>query len=74
MKWLAKQYKPTEGQKRRVRKFAFLPTRCNDYVVWLETYESHQEYKAMTQFSDGAIPIKSLEWVEFERNHLELYL
>ena len=73
MKWLAKQYKPTEGQKRRVRKFAFLPTRCNDYVVWLETYESHQEYVRVVDCMD-LIPIPGYEWIEFERNHLELYL
>ena len=36
MKWKTKSIKPQEGDKRRVRKFAFLPTRCNDYVVWLE--------------------------------------
>ena len=72
MKWLAKQYKPTEGQKRRVRKFAFLPTRCNDYVVWLETYESHQEYMEVVDVLD-LIPIPSMEWIEFERNHLEYY-
>lgn len=74
MKWKTTRYKPQEGDKRRVRKFAFFPKVCGPYTVWLESYESHQVYKGMTQFGEGTIPMKCLEWVEFECNHLELYL
>ena len=72
MKWLTKNSQPFEGQKRRVRKFAFLPKDCGTYTVWLESYESHQVYKKMVYGS--TIPRFCVEWVEFERNHLELYL
>ena len=73
MKWKNKTDVPLEGHRRRVRKFAFLPTRCKHYTVWLESYESHQEYVRVVDCMD-LIPIPGYEWIEFERNHLELYL
>ena len=71
MKWLTKKYKPKEGDKRRVRKFAFFPKTCGPYTVWLESYESHQVYKEMVY--GATLPRFCVEWVEFERNYLELY-
>jgi hypothetical protein len=72
MKWKTTRYKPEEGHKRRVNKFAFFPKVCGTYTVWMEWYESHQEYKKMVVF-DTSGPQPQMEWVEFERNLLELY-
>ena len=74
MKWKTKKYVPEEGYLRRVRKFAFLPKVCGPYTVWLESYESKQRYTKLARFVDGVVPIPYMDWVEIERNHLELYL
>lgn len=62
MKWKAKTI-PKIGDTRKVRKFAFLPKKCSEYTVWLETYESFQrlEPKYIGQKE---------KWVEIERREL----
>ena len=46
MKWKTNTIVPKEGNKRTKRKFAFLPIETTyDYTVWLETYDSVQEYR-----------------------------
>jgi hypothetical protein len=72
MKWKTKKYIPEEGHLRTVRKFAFLPTTCGPYTVWLETYESEQKYTKVVEFCES-VPGPILEWVEYKRNYLELY-
>lgn len=78
MKWMThpNMSKPTEGARRCVRKFAWLPKHCiGNYTVWLETYDSQQVYKLMTRYSHlGRFPIKHLVWVEEEAHYLEVYL
>jgi hypothetical protein len=64
MKW-RKPIPPKQHDTRVVRKFAWLPTTIGEtdgeYVVWLETYESHQIYRRFdTQFS----------WIETQRRAL----
>ena len=73
MKWKTTRYKPEEGHIRRVRKFAFFPKVCGPYTVWLEAYESKQKYQKVLVCEDY-YPSWQMEWVEYERNHLELYL
>lgn len=66
MKWKTNTYKPQKGDTRIVRKFAWLPKKCEGgYTVWLETYDSHQTYQ-WGQFT--------LEWVEDKRHYLTVYL
>lgn len=43
MKWLHNQTAKI-GDTREVVRFAFFPTVCGDYVVWLEKYISIEEY------------------------------
>jgi hypothetical protein len=72
MKWKINPYVPKEGDTRTIRKFAWLPTDCGEYRVWLESYESVQKYKKMAQLGEGH-GFWALEWVEIERNYLVLY-
>ena len=72
MKWKTTRYKPEEGHLRRVNKFAFLPTNCGFYTIWLEFYESKQRYEKVVVFDDSG-PQPQMKWVEYERNLLELY-
>ena len=73
MKWyLKRRAKP--GDYRVVEKFAYLPTRCvgnltnfggyTEYMVWLEHYETYEEYKVMMN-GDGE-PVE--EWVVISNN------
>jgi hypothetical protein len=54
MKWL----RPTLGQKRVVKRFAFVPLKAkdpvtgSDYTVWLEFYDSHEEYMRVMEFDN----------------------
>jgi len=44
MKW--KETKPSTGQTRAIKKFAWWPIQCeNGFKVWLEYYESNQIYR-----------------------------
>jgi len=67
MKWKTRKYKPEEGDIRCKRKFAFLPTTTiDDYTVWLETYDSVQEYR----WSAGDV---GFTWEEIRRLPLYAY-
>lgn len=62
MKWRTIKYIPKDRDRRVVRRFAFLPKICEGgMTVWLETYDSHQEF--MTS-----------HWIEIEAHYLEVYL
>lgn len=43
MKWEAKQ-KPSVGDVRHIRRFAWLPTEVQGYMIWLEFYCERQVY------------------------------
>lgn len=73
MRWKnTKNRNPQEGDIRRIKKFAFLPTKVNDYTVWLEMYGVTQEYKALATF-DGTFVAAELHWVETSRRTLDYY-
>jgi hypothetical protein len=60
MKWKTVKKQPKYGDRRTKRKFAFFPIETDyDYTVWLETYDSVQEYRW-----SGDI---GLTWDEVER-------
>lgn len=67
---------PVEGDTRIVRKFAWWPFRSFDleakqtYVVWLETYDSHQQYQSVLVSKWGLTEIR---WVEQYRTMLWPY-
>ena len=61
MKWRTNRIVPKEGDKRTKRKFAVFPIETEyDYTVWLETYDSVQEYR----WSAGVV---GYIWNEVER-------
>lgn len=60
MRWKIEKYIAKEGDTRSVRKFALLPTKVFDIMVWLEHYESRQMCRWST---DGF----GLHWVETNR-------
>lgn len=70
MKWLSKTHNslkiklpPQFGDSRTVRKFAWVPTQCDEYTVWLEYYMSNQEY--------GVVNFAELDWIEIDRKPIE---
>ena len=74
MKWKTKKYKPQEGDARTVRRFAWIPKRCEGgYTVWLETYDSFQVYKRVAQMETRHV-YWALEWVETKAYYLEVYV
>lgn len=71
MKW-KHEVQPQLGDIRKVKKFAFLPTKCNEYTVWLETYESVEKYcRDFVYFDEGHHAID--RWREVARNELYFY-
>lgn len=68
MRWKSDNQEPKAGDIRHRNKFAWLPTRVNDYGVWLETYQVTEEYKAMYDFVDA-----TMEWVEISRRTNDYY-
>lgn len=52
--------KPSIGDTRTVRKFAWLPTIIDQYIVWLETFETIERYIWTTGPKSTAI----LKWTE----------
>lgn len=44
MRWEIKR-KPILGDSRIKRKFAFMPVKIGNEMVWLEFYDSHQRYE-----------------------------
>lgn len=67
MKWKTNQYVPKEGDRRTVRKFAFLPVIADEYTVWLETYDSVQQYTKVTVYVHRGVPDRWMRWVEVEK-------
>jgi len=57
-KWRAKKV----GDERRVRRFAFLPTKVEDHWVWLSRFVSVQVYVAI-RYADDV----TYKWVEIEK-------
>lgn len=53
---------PSHGDTRIVRKFAWWPTKVEVFTVWLEWYESHEEY-----YASCASWVYSVGWRERER-------
>ena len=51
-----KNFSPSLGSYRKVRKFAFLPITINrNTLVWLEYYDSYQEYDVIVQLKKHSI-------------------
>ena len=51
-----KNFSPSLGSYRKVRKFAFLPITINrNTLVWLEHYDSYQEYDVIVQLKKHSI-------------------
>jgi hypothetical protein len=64
MKWKTNRKEPKEGDRRTKRKFALFPIVTDyDYTVWLETYDSIQEYR----YSAGDV---GFTWEEIEKQPL----
>ena len=72
MKWLTQKREPDVGSRRTKRKFAVTPTICQEYTIWLESYDSVQEYKCIPSVVNGTIR-RDYKWVEIERNPLYDY-
>ena len=60
MKWSNIEYKPKGGETRTYRRFAWKPTIVGKWTVWLESYQVTEQYMGT-------------EWVELERQILEVY-
>jgi hypothetical protein len=68
MKWRTNRVVPKEGDRRTKRKFAVFPIETTyDYTVWLETYDSVQEYR----WSAGGV---GYTWNEVETIPLFIHL
>ena len=51
-----KNFSPSLGSYRKVRKFAFLPITINrNTLVWLEYYDSYQEYDIIVKLKKYSI-------------------
>lgn len=62
MRWTIKQ-EPKWGDTRTKIKFAWLPVKIENTVVWLEEYESLQRYGRYAGFLYGYVR----KWLETER-------
>ena len=68
MKWKTVKKEPQEGDRRRKRKFAFFPIETDyDLTVWLETYESVQEYRYGPRANHHIGTVMCYDWDEIER-------
>ena len=68
MKWLTKKTLPKVGDTRTKRKFAFFPVVTDyDYTVWLETYESLQEYRYTKRANPHVGTVMRYDWDEIKR-------
>jgi hypothetical protein len=72
MRWLKDKPRAKHGDQRNKRRFAFLPVQIAEYQVWLETYESVQEYRKVSKFN-GRRGWYELDWVEIDRKMLDYY-
>lgn len=70
MKWKANPQKPSEGDVRVRRKFAWLPVHyyidTEMYYCWLESYQVKEKY-AKVLHNEGGFYTYSLEWKVVER-------
>lgn len=74
MKWLTNKTIPREGDRRTKRKFAFFPIQTTyDYTVWLETYDSVQEYRNGPRATQVGT-IYKLAWDEVETIPLFIHI
>lgn len=69
MRWKAKPIKPTPelGDKRVLKRFAWLPTRVGEEYFWLEPYHVVQELKnsmAFQKYVAGGIKVR--QWVDIK--------
>lgn len=68
MKWKTIKNQPKEGDRRTVRKFAFFPVQTDyDYTVWLETYDSVQEYRYRARPNHHIGTVMRYDWDEIEK-------
>jgi len=57
--------KPKIGDRRVVKRFAWLPkTMSNGIRIWLESYFSVEQYKEIGVMTDNGIIVPEEEWVE----------
>jgi hypothetical protein len=74
MKWKTIKVQPKEGDRRTKRKFALFPVETNyDLTVWLETYESVQEYRYVKTANHHVGTVMKHRWVEIETIPLFVY-
>jgi hypothetical protein len=68
MRWHVKPIiAPALGEIRKVTKFAYLPTKVENAIIWLETFYSYKEYmKIAVPISIGHVEWE-YEWVEIKR-------
>jgi hypothetical protein len=48
LRWTNKPF-PTEGAKRKIKRFAWLPVDCGDETIWFETYYELQVFQTRTR-------------------------
>jgi hypothetical protein len=68
MKWKTTKVEPVEGDRRTKRKFAFFPVETDEgFTVWLETYDSVQEYRYGPRPNHHVGTVMRYEWDEIKR-------
>lgn len=65
MKIKLNKRKPSNGDIRRVYRFAWFPKRVNDYIIWLEDYSERQRYDEGEYNWAGAVRNKG--WIVIEQ-------
>ena len=70
VKWKIKT--PQPGDKRIVRRFAWFPVEIEGYKVWLETYETKEEYRKVMVESYNGLYYRDYRWVEISTWDQEL--
>lgn len=73
MRWKTNRPRYEEGAVRTREKYAWLPTRIEDYTVWLEFYNVKEKLVAVVEFDEFANPHRSLQWQVTERHLLDYY-
>lgn len=70
---------PIPGERRIVKRFAILPTRCDVYKgrkvvkevkVWLETYLSHEIYKCRLQMNKFGVSYWISDWEVQDKEYI----
>ena len=68
MKWKTVRKEPKEGDIRVKTKFALFPIEVNNgYTVWLETYDSVQEYRYGPRANHHIGTVMRCDWDEIDR-------